>query len=165
MNPQQATNKVNEATEKTADVVRHAADATLQGAQTAISATRQGAENAADSARQVAGSAMQGAQQAVKATHEAADAQLDRAAAAVDSLQASIDPAINDLAAKAQALAERSINYCAHTGERLRQQVDNYSQATTRYVVDQPAKSMMIAFGSGAAFATLLILATRGRRD
>lgn len=136
MNPQQVTNKVNEATDKTADAVRHAADATLQGAQQAVSATR-----------------------------NAANVQLDKAAAAMDSLQGDIDPTINELAAKAQALAERSINYCAHTGERLRQQVDNYSQATTRYVVDQPAKSMLIAFGSGAALATLLILATRGRRD
>ena len=32
-------------------------------------------------------------------------------------------------------------------------------------VVDQPAKSMLIAFGSGAALATLLILATRGRNN
>jgi ElaB/YqjD/DUF883 family membrane-anchored ribosome-binding protein len=98
-------------------------------------------------------------------TRDSANAQLDKAAEAVDAMRADIDPTINELAAKAQALAERSINYCAHTGERLRQQVDNYSQATTRYVVDQPAKSMLIAFGSGAALATLLILATRGRNN
>ncbi len=165
MTPEQATNKVNQATEKTADVVRHAADSTLQGAQSAISATRQGTDQVADSARQAAGSAMQGAQHAVNATREAANAQLDKAAAAVDSMRADIDPTINELAAKAQALAERSINYCAHTGDRLRQQVDNYTQATNRYVVDQPAKSMLIAFGSGAALATLLILATRSNRD
>ena len=136
MNPQQVTEKVNQATERTADAVRNTAEATLQGAQHAVSATR-----------------------------DATNAQLDKAAATVSSMRDDIDPVINDLAAKAQALAERSINYCAHTGDRLRQQVDNYSQLTTRYVVDQPAKSMLIAFGSGAAFATLLILATRGRRD
>lgn len=154
MTPQQATSKVNEATDKAADTARHAVDTTLQGAQNAIQATREGTDHAADSA-----------QQAVSATRHAANAQLDRAAAAVDSMRDGIDPTINELAAKAQALAERSINYCAHTGERLRQQVDNYSQATTRYVVDQPAKSMLIAFGSGAALATLLILATRSNRD
>lgn len=136
MNPQQVTEKINQATDRTADALRNTADATLQSAQHAVNATR-----------------------------NAANTQLDRAAAAVDSMRDDIDPTINELAAKAQALAERSINYCAHTGERLRQQVDNYSQATTRYVVDQPAKSMLIAFGSGAALATLLILATRGRRD
>lgn len=154
MNPQQVTNKVNEATDKAADTARHAADATLQGASNAIKATRAGTDHAADSA-----------QQAVNATRDAANAQLDKAAAAVDSMREDIDPTINELAAKAQALAERSINYCAHTGDRLRQQVDNYTQATTRYVVDQPAKSMLIAFGSGAALATLLILATRGNRN
>jgi len=136
MNPQQVTEKINQATDRTADALRNTADATLQSAQHAVNATR-----------------------------NAANTQLDRAAAAVDSMRDDIDPTINELAAKAQALAERSINYCAHTSERLRQQVDNYSQATTRYVVDQPAKSMLIAFGSGAALATLLILATRGRRD
>ena len=103
--------------------------------------------------------------QMAQQTRDSANAQLDKAAEAVDAMRADIDPTINELAAKAQALAERSINYCAHTGERLRQQVDNYSQATTRYVVDQPAKSMLIAFGSGAALATLLILATRGRNN
>lgn len=136
MNPQEATDKVTQATERTAETLRSTADATLKSAQHAVSATR-----------------------------DAANTQLDKAAAAVDSMRGDIDPAINELAAKAQALAERSINYCAHTGERLRQQVDNYTQATTRYVVDQPTKSLLIAFGSGAALATLLILATRGRRD
>lgn len=136
MNPQQATEKVQQAADRTDETLRHGADATLKTAQNAVAATR-----------------------------DAANAQLDKAAAAVESAHNEIDPAITELAAKAQALAERSINYCAHTGERLRQQVDTYTQATTRYVVDQPAKSMLIAFGSGAALATLLILATRGRND
>jgi ElaB/YqjD/DUF883 family membrane-anchored ribosome-binding protein len=154
MNPQPVNEKIERATDRAADAVRSAADSTLQGAQTAISGARAGADKVADKTSQVA-----------QQTRDAANAQLDRAAHAVDAMRGDIDPTINELAAKAQALAERSINYCAHTGERLRQQVDNYTQATTRYVVDQPAKSMLIAFGSGAALATLLILATRGRRD
>ena len=136
MNPQQATTKVNDATEKAAESVRHAADSTLKNAEKAVDATR-----------------------------AAANKQLDKAADAVDAMRDEVDPTINELAAKAQALAERSINYCADRSERLRQQVDQYSQATSQYVVDQPAKSMLMAFGSGFAVATLLILATRGRRD
>ena len=136
MNSQQATSKVNEVTDKAADAVRHAADSTLKGAENAVEATR-----------------------------TATNHQLDKASGAVGEMRSELDPTINDLAAKAQALAERSINYCAETGERVRQQVDQYTQATNRYVVDQPAKSMLIAFGSGAALATLLILATRGNRD
>lgn len=136
MNPQQATNKVNEATDKAAETVRQAADSTLKGAEKAVDATR-----------------------------SAANHQLDKASDAVDTMRAELDPAINDLAAKAQALADRSISYCAERGEQLRKQVDHYSQATNQYVVDQPAKSMLMAFGSGFAAATLLILATRGRRD
>lgn len=136
MNPQQATNKVNDATDKAADAVRQAADSTLKGAEKAVDATR-----------------------------AAANKQLDKASDAVDAMREDVDPAINELAAKAQALAERSINYCADRSERLRQQVGQYSEATNQYVVDQPAKSMLMAFGSGFALATLLILATRGRRD
>lgn len=136
MNPQQATNKVNDATDKAAEAVRQAADATLKGADKAVSATR-----------------------------EAAIDQFDKASSAVDAMRAELDPSINELAAKAQALAERSINYCAERGDRMRQRVDHYSHATSQYVMDQPTKSMAIAFGSGAALATLLILATRSRRD
>ncbi len=154
MNSQSVNEKIGQATDRAADAVRHAADSTLQGAQSTISSVRSTTEQATDKVGQMA-----------QQTRDSANAQLDKAAEAVDAMRADIDPTINELAAKAQALAERSINYCAHTGERLRQQVDNYSQATTRYVVDQPAKSMLIAFGSGAALATLLILATRGRNN
>ena len=154
MNPQPVNEKIGQATDRAAEAVRHAADTTLQGAQSTISSVRSTAEKATDKVGQMA-----------QQTRDSANAQLDKAAEAVDAMRADIDPTINELAAKAQALAERSINYCAHTGERLRQQVDTYTQATTRYVVDLPAKSMLIAFGSGAALATLLILATRGRND
>lgn len=136
MNTEQATNKVNDATDKAAETARNAADSTLKGAEKAVDATR-----------------------------AAANKQLDKASEAVDAMRAEVDPTINELAAKAQALAERSINYCADRSERLRQQVDQYHQATNQYVVDQPTKSMLMAFGSGAAFATLLILATRSNRD
>lgn len=136
MNVQQATSKVNDATDKAANAVRQAADSTLKGAENAVDATK-----------------------------AATNTQLDKASDAVGAMRDEVDPTVNELAAKAQALAERSINYCADQGERLRQQVDQYSRATNQYVIDQPAKSMLMAFGGGAAFATLLILATRGRRD
>lgn len=73
------------------------------------------------------------------------------------------DPAINDLAVRAQALAEKGINYCAHTGERLREQVDGCTQATTRYVAQQPGKSMLIAAAMGAAVATVAMVVARRR--
>ena len=118
----------------------------------------------ADTARNLGEDALKGAQHAVKATREAADTTLDKAEASVKEWREGVDPTISDLAAKAQALAEKSINYCAHTGTRLREQMDDYSDATARYVRDQPAKSVLIAAAAGAAFA-LVTMALSRRRD
>ena len=75
------------------------------------------------------------------------------------------DPAINDLAAKAQVLAERSINYCADTSARVREQVDKYTDDATRYVKQQPGKSVVIAAAAGAALTVAAMALLRGRGD
>jgi len=120
-------------------------------------------QHAAESARQAAQNALQGAQHAVQVTRSAADATLDRAEHAVDGLRQQVDPAIHDLAAKAQALANQSIHYCARTGERVRQQVDTYRGATTHYVVHNPGRSVLMALATGAALATTALLVSRRR--
>ena len=118
----------------------------------------------ADTARSLGEGALQGAQQAVKVTREAADATMNKAEESVKEWREGVDPTVSDLAAKAQALAEKSINYCAHTSTRLREQMDDYTDATTRYVRDQPGKSVLIAAAAGAAFA-LVTMALSRRRD
>jgi ElaB/YqjD/DUF883 family membrane-anchored ribosome-binding protein len=68
---------------------------------------------------------------------------------------------IDDLAARAQELAARSIDYCAETSARARQKINEAADATTKYVVEQPGKSLVIAAASGAALAALLMMASR----
>jgi len=118
----------------------------------------------ADTARNVTDSALQGAQSAVKATREAAESTMHKAEESVKDWRDGVDPVISDLAAKAQALAEKSINYCAQTSTRLREQMEDCTDATTRYVRDQPGKSMLLAVATGAAIALFATAMTR-RRD
>ena len=133
-------------------------------ADNAVQKTNDAVNKVADTARGMTQGALDGAQQAVKATREAADNTMTKAEESVKEWREGVDPAISDLAAKAQALAEKSINYCAETGTRLREQMDDYTAATTRYVRDQPAKSVLIAAAAGAAFA-LVTMALSRRRD
>lgn len=121
--------------------------------------------HAADSASHMAHSALQGAEHAVQATRSATDATLDQAESTVATLRQEVDPTIHGLEARAQALANQSIQYCARTSERLRQQADAYSTAATRYVEHNPGKSLLMAIASGAALATAAAMLLSRRRD
>lgn len=118
----------------------------------------------ADSARHLTDGVLQGAQSAVAATQNAANASMDKAQESVKQWRDEAEPVISDMAAKAQALAERSINYCADTSARMRSQMDECTQATTRYVKEQPGKSVAIAAAAGAALtlATMALMRRRG---
>lgn len=120
-------------------------------------------DKAADGARNLADDVLQSAQDAVQTTRTAAHATLERAEDGVRSLRSQADPVIDDLAARAQELASRSIDYCAETGAKARQKINEATEATTRYVAEQPGKSMVIAAASGAALATLVLWMSRRR--
>jgi len=49
------------------------------------------------------------------------------------------------------------------TSARARQKMHEAADATTKYVVEQPGKSMVIAAASGAALAALFMMASRRR--
>ena len=119
----------------------------------------------ADKAHDVTDSAVKGAQDAVKATRETANEAIDKAQEKVKEWTSEIDPAISDLAAKAQALAEKSINYCANTSMRMREQMDDATVATTRYVTQQPGKSLLIAAATGSLLTMVAMMLSRGGRD
>ena len=127
------------------------------------SAASAAVQHLADTARQLTDSALQGAQSAIQATRDAADQSLGKAVSNMQGLRDSADPAINDMAAKAQALASRSINYCAEKHALLRQQMDDCTSATTQYVKEQPGKSMAVAAVAGAALATAALVLARRR--
>ena len=121
-------------------------------------------EKVADGARNVADDVLQSAQDAVQSTRDAANNSLDKAEKSVRALRSQTDPVIDDLAARAQELASRSIDYCADTSARARRQVQQAADATTKYVAEQPGKSLVIAAASGAALATLVLWMSRRRQ-
>ena len=127
-------------------------------------ATEKATEKAAESARQLTGGVLENVQAAVKSTQDAAEHTLEKAQERVSAWQRQADPAIDDMAARAQELATRSIDYCARTGASARQQMQRASEITTKYVAEQPGKSLAIAAASGAAVAALAFWSSR-RRD
>jgi ElaB/YqjD/DUF883 family membrane-anchored ribosome-binding protein len=127
--------------------------------------TRTPAEKMTDSARQMADEVLESAQDAVQSTRKMAHSALDSAEESVRSMRKQADPLVDDLAARAQDLASRSIDFCAESSARARRQFLEASEATTKYVAEQPAKSMAIAVASGAALASLFLWMTRKNRN
>lgn len=125
---------------------------------------RTATEKAADTARHLAQDTLEGAGNAVQATRAFANESLDQAESRVRHLRREIDPGIDELAARAQDLATRGINYCADTTARARRQLGQAAEATSRYVAEQPGKSLLIAAAAGAALATAVVYASRARR-
>ena len=74
---------------------------------------------------------LQSAEEAVKATHDKADQLFDAAEGGVRQLRAEASPVIQDLAARAQDIATRSIDCCAQASDRARRQLHEVSEATT----------------------------------
>ena len=86
---------------------------------------------------------LQSAQDAVQTTRAAADQSLDKAEVSVRALRRQADPAIDDLAARAQDLAARSIDYCAETSARARRQMQQAAEATSKNVAEQPGNPLL----------------------
>ncbi|WP_284410721.1 hypothetical protein [Acidovorax sp. SUPP3334] len=126
--------------------------------------TQNAAQKAVDSAHSAADSMLDSAKDAVQSTRTAANATLDKAERKVDELHSEVNPLIDDLAARAQDLASRGISYCADTTERARRQLNQAADVTTRYVVEQPGKSLLMAAVAGAAVAALCMMSRRPRR-
>lgn len=120
-------------------------------------------QKAADATKDLVNNAADTAKEGVNATRKVASDAVDKAHETLDAAQKQINPVIDDLAARAQDLANRSIHFCADTSERARRQIQHASEVTTRYVVDQPGKSMLLAAVAGAAVATALIWGSRSR--
>lgn len=121
-------------------------------------------QKAADATKDLVNNAAETAKEGVNATRKVAADAVDKAHETLDAAQKQINPVIDDLAARAQELANRSIHFCADTSERARRQLQQASEVTTRYVVEQPGKSMLLAAVAGAAVATALIWGSRSSR-
>ena len=113
--------------------------------------------------RSLTDDALQSAEDAVKTTRDEAEKSLDKAQEGVNALRSKADPAIDELAARAQDLAARGIDYCAETSAKARRQMQQAADATGKYVAEQPGKALVIAAASGALLATLAFWMSRRR--
>jgi len=105
---------------------------------------------------------LQGASQAVDSTREHANNMLDKAESKVRELRGNVDPVVDMLACKAQKLARHSLDLAAEAKDRAEQSLKRATTVTSRYVSDQPVRSILIAAGVGAAVA-LLVTTSRQR--
>jgi ElaB/YqjD/DUF883 family membrane-anchored ribosome-binding protein len=120
------------------------------------------AHDAAPALRQASDEMLQTAGKAVDSTRSYANEALDKAENKVRELRGNVDPLVDMLASKAQKLARQSLDMAAEAKDRAQQSLSRAAGATTRYVAEQPMRSVLIAAAVGAGIA-LLISSTRHR--
>jgi hypothetical protein len=85
-----------------------------------MSQAEKAVNKAADTAKDVAQDVADTAKEAVNTTRRTAANALDKAEEGVKSIERELNPVIDDLAARAQELATRGINFCADSSDRAR---------------------------------------------
>ena len=152
-------NDVKNAAADAADTAKQAAHKVADAAENAI-------DSAKGTAKKVAGAVSDAAEDAADAVKDTARSARRTASEAIDEsgrhMRYAGDDAdsqfIDNLANRAQDLAERSIDFWADNTYRARRQVQATAEATTRYVSEQPGRSVLIAAATGAALATAFFL-------
>ncbi|MBK5205564.1 MAG: hypothetical protein JJD98_09185 [Polaromonas sp.] len=122
------------------------------------------ARGAIPAMRQASDDLLQTAGSAVDSTRDYANDALDKAEDKVRELRGSVDPVVDMLASKAQRLARHSLDLASEAKYRAEQSLKRATRVTTRYVADQPLRSVLIAAAVGAAVA-LLIASSRHRNQ
>jgi ElaB/YqjD/DUF883 family membrane-anchored ribosome-binding protein len=120
--------------------------------------------NVAPHIHQASDGLLQSAGNAIETTREFANDKLDKAEDKVRTIRENIDPVVDMLTAKAQKMARQSLDMAAQARDRAQQSLTRATDVTTRYVSEQPLRSVLIAAGVGAMVA-LLISATRNRNQ
>ena len=121
-------------------------------------------QTAAQTARQASDQVLNTAEKAVDTTRGYANDALDKAENKVRDLRGAIDPVVDLLATKAQRLARQSLDIASEAKDRAQQSLSNAASTTTRYVSEQPLRSVLIAAAVGAGIA-LLVSSARHRNQ
>ncbi|XAH24837.1 hypothetical protein AAFF27_06490 [Xylophilus sp. GW821-FHT01B05] len=119
---------------------------------------------AANTARNVSDNLLHSAENAVDSTRDFANDSLDKAGDKVREMRSNVDPLVNQITATAQELASRGREYAADAKYRAQQKLSHYTDATGRYVAEQPVRSVLIAVAAGAAIAAAILIATRDNK-
>ena len=108
---------------------------------------------------------MSSAGKAIEATREHANNALDRAESKVRELRGNVDPMVEMLASKAQKMARQSLDMASEAKERAEKSLKHAADATTRYVSEQPMRSILVAVTVGAAVALLISTSRQRNRN
>ncbi|MHB1198681.1 MAG: glycine zipper domain-containing protein [Polaromonas sp.] len=119
-------------------------------------------QEAAPAMRQTPEELLKIAGNAVDSTRGYANDALDKAESRVRELRGSVDPVVDMLTSKAQKLARHSLDLASEAKYQAEQSLRRATRVTTRYVADQPLRSVLIAAAVGAVVA-LLISSSRHR--
>jgi len=107
---------------------------------------------------------MSSAGRALNTTRDHANNAIDKAESKLRELRGNVDPAVEFLAEKAQKMARQSLDLASEAKERAEKSFKHAADTTTRYVSEQPMRSVLIAAAVGAAVA-LLVSTSRHRND
>ena len=122
------------------------------------------ATNSQQNSRQTTDGVLQSTDRAIDATRQYAHNAIEAADSKIQSLRSSVEPTVDMLANKAQNLAHQSMDAAVHAKDRVQQSLVHYGDASTRYVSQQPVRSVLIAAAFGAVVA-LLLSPSRSRRQ
>ena len=114
--------------------------------------------------RQASDDVLSSAGRVMDSTREYANDALDKAESRVRELRGNVDPVVDMLASKAQKLARHSLDLATEAKDRAEQSLKRAAGVTTKYVSEQPVRSVLIAAAVGASVA-LLISVTRNRNQ
>lgn len=114
------------------------------------------AQEAIPAARHASEELLHTTAKAVDSTRDYANKALDQAAHRVRELRGNIDPVGDMLAATAQKLARQSVDLATEAKDYAQHALNRAAKVSSRYVSDQPVRSVLVAAAMGAAVALLV---------
>ncbi|RYF76961.1 MAG: hypothetical protein EOO22_00425 [Comamonadaceae bacterium] len=114
---------------------------------------------------QLADDARQTASDAVESTRTYAQNAVNAAGEKVRELKGSVEPTVDQIAARVQQAVQRGIDAATKTSAKAQRQLEQAADVTGRYIADQPVRSVLIAAAAGAAITALIVLASRSRDE
>jgi ElaB/YqjD/DUF883 family membrane-anchored ribosome-binding protein len=118
--------------------------------------------SAQQNARQAADGLLNSADKAIDHTRTYANHALDAADSKMHELKRAVEPALDKLSSKAQAIAQQGMDMAGQAKDKAKESLSHYSTVTSRYVAEKPIQSVLIAAAVGAAVA-LVVSAARNR--
>jgi ElaB/YqjD/DUF883 family membrane-anchored ribosome-binding protein len=120
--------------------------------------------SATQAARHTRDEALQATVQATELTRSYAKEALDQAEEKIRELRGSVDPMVDKLADTAHKLARQSMDMATEARHKAEESMARYAGITTKYVSEQPVRSVLIAAAVGAAVALLAAAAARNNK-